>query len=161
MDVRTRVSQGIHAGLLAGVAVALFFFVADLIRLEPLATPLALQRSFLGPGGSPIDLPVVAEVAAVGAFAVRLLAFTIVHLLTFAVLGAGAGLVLLGRKPGACALTGAFYGLVVCSLVFYGSILVTGAHLVTAVPGVLPVAGANLAAGAVMGAYLGLAPRPD
>lgn len=156
MSFRQRVTQGVQAGLLAGAAVAVFFFVADLVRLEPLSTPAALQRTFLGPGGTAMDFPVVARVAAVGSFVVRLLTFTVVHLLAFAGLGAGAGIVLAGRRLGACALAGAAYGLVACSLVFYGSLAVTDAHLLAAVPGFFAVITANLLAGAVMGVYVAL-----
>lgn len=156
MDMRDRVAQGIQAGLLAGVTVAVVFFVADLVRLAPIAVPASLQQTFLGPGGTFLDFPVEARALAIFSFVVRFLSFTIIHLLAFAVLGVGAALVLCGRPLGACAWSGACYGVVVCSAVFYGSLVVTGAHLVAEVPGFLAVLGVNLLAGAVMGAYLGL-----
>lgn len=156
MDVRERFSQGIQAGLLAGITVAVVFFVADLVRLTPLATPAALERIFLGPGGTFIDLPVEARVAALVLLGIRLISFTILHLLAFAVLGVGAALVLGGRPLGACVVGGACYGAIACSVAFYGSVAVTGAHLVADTPGILAVIGANLVAGAVMGTYVGL-----
>lgn len=156
MDFPERVTQGVQAGLLAGVAVAVVFFVADLVQLAPLSTPAALQQAFIGPGGTFIELPVEARVAAMVAFGIRFVSFTVLHFLAFALLGVGAAVVLCGRPFRACAAGGACYGLVACSAVFYGSLAVTGAHLLGEMPGFGAVVGVNILAGAVMGAYLGL-----
>lgn len=160
MAVRERVTQGIQAGLLAGVTVAVVFFVTDLVQLSPLETPTALQQSFVGPGGTILELPLEARVVSWILFGIRFVSFTIIHLLAFALLGIGAALVLCGRPFGACACGGACYGVLACTAVFYGSVALTGAHLVAEVPGFSAVVGANLVAGAVMGIYLGLARRP-
>lgn len=160
MGFRQQVTQGLQAGLLAGVTVAVVFFVTDLAQLSPLATPAALQRAFMGPGGTVLEFPLEARLAALVVFAIHLISFTVLHLLAFAVLGVGAAFVLSGRRFAACMLGGACYGLVVCSTVFYGSLALTGTHLVAEIPGIAAVVGANLVAGAVMGAYLGLGGEP-
>lgn len=159
MGFRERVTQGIQAGLLAGITVAVVFFVTDLVQFAPLSTPAALQQSFIGPGGTMIELPLEARATAIVIFGVRFVSFTIIHLLAFTVLGVGAALVLGGRPAVACVLGGACYGLLACSAVFYGSLAVSDAQVVAEIPGVLAVLGANLVAGLVMGAYLALGRR--
>ena len=47
MRLRTRGRWGIQAGLVAGFVVAAAFFVLDLVRGDPLGTPLALSRALL------------------------------------------------------------------------------------------------------------------
>lgn len=47
MKLRTRGRWGVQAGLLAGMAVAVIFFVIDLTRMTPLSTPLFLYRSLV------------------------------------------------------------------------------------------------------------------
>ena len=49
MSLRSSVAQGVQAGLLAGVAVAGFFFIGDLVRFEPLSTPAALSAQTCAP----------------------------------------------------------------------------------------------------------------
>lgn len=161
MGLRERVAQGIQAGLLAGVSVAVVFFVADVVRFSPLSTPAALGQSFIGPGGTFIGLPVETRVAALVSSGIRLVSFTILHFLAFSVLGVGAAVALRGRALGACVVSGACYGLVACSAAFYGSVVLTGAHLVAEAPGLLAVIGANVLAGMVMGVYLGLGAPAD
>jgi hypothetical protein len=82
----------VQAGLLAGMAVAAFFFVLDLVRLAPFSTPLFLSRSLLEAAFS-LDsanakqgetlLEALASLSQGG----RLAAYTAVHLAVSAVLG--------------------------------------------------------------------------
>ena len=151
------VTVGIQAGLLGGFAVAALFFLLDLARLEPLATPYALGTTLLGPSSLAIDAPVLSELVAIVAFAGNLLAFTLLHFLAFSLLGIGA---VWGCEECGISLnigTGALFGLVICSLVFYGCVALGGGHVLAASPGPMSVAGGNLFAGAVMGGYTQLA----
>ena len=148
------VTLGIRAGLLGGFAVAAFFFLLDLARLEPLATPFALGTTLLGPFGSAIETPVLAELVSVTAFAGNLLALTLLHFLAFSLLGISAV-----RGCEACRIplnvvTGALFGLVICSLVFYGCVALGGNYVLAGIPGPVAVFGGNLVGGAVMGGYL-------
>jgi hypothetical protein len=78
----TRVYQeGIVAGLLGGLAVALWFLVVDVAQGRPLYTPSILGTALFGRGAWPASLesmPPSLEMAAM---------FTWVHLLAFAVIG--------------------------------------------------------------------------
>jgi len=146
-------ADGVTAGLLAGVAVIAVFFVSDLIRLDPFGTPVALTHIALGPGGQDLDLPLVATMISAATFGVKLIMYTALHFLVFAILGVGAVWCHNGLNTPGNVLTGAVYGLVVCTAVFYGSLTLAGADWL-ANPGWGGVLAANLVAGAVMGAYL-------
>ena len=78
----TRVYQeGIVAGLLGGLTVALWFLVVDLVQGRPLYTPTVLGTALFGRGTWPAtleSLPPSLEMVAM---------FTWVHLLAFAVIG--------------------------------------------------------------------------
>lgn len=134
------VTQGVIAGVLGGTAVVLFFFGLDTFQGDPFRTPAFLADAVLGNGGVRPGVGLI-------------VAFTALHYLVFAALGAGA--VLLFRWAGLPQnlLLGAVYGLFVCSILFYASLLVTGTRVLPASwwPAVLT---GNLLAGLTMGAYL-------
>ncbi len=149
----SRISRGVQAGLLAGVFVAAFFFVADVIRLAPLATPIALSRVYL-PAGLQLESPELWHIASVLGFAVRLLALTALHLLVFALLGAGAVALFDRLHWRLNAGTGALYGLVVYSLAFYGAVTLGNRGVLDGVPAIWSLATANFFAGAITGRFL-------
>jgi hypothetical protein len=153
MDSESRVRTGISSGLIAGVALAGLFLVLDLGRLAPLATPVNLSASFLGPGRFSIDTPVFSELVAIVVFISNLLVFTLLHFLAFAALGVGSCFACDKFGVPLNVFTGAVYGLLVCSLVFYLSLLVGvhGARAITGLPGPLTVLLASAFAGAVIG----------
>lgn len=145
---------GMEAGLLGGLFIIVLFFLLDLIRLTPLSTPIMLSTGVWGPDRVNLDLPMVSEAITVGGFAGQVLAFTLLHFLVFALLGLG-----LVYSSGALRLpvnvaTGAVYGLLVCSLVFFGSMALMNGTVLSVGPGPLSVVGANLLAGGIMGAYI-------
>lgn len=134
------VLQGVIAGVIGGTIVAVFFFVLDAARGDPFQTPGYLAEAVFGDGGVRPWFNMIA-------------AFTILHYVVFAAIGAGA--VVLFRWAGLpqTLLLGALYGLFVCSIIFYLSLVVRG-------PEVLPadwwsdVLIGNLLAGIGMGGYL-------
>ncbi|TFG52715.1 MAG: hypothetical protein E4H37_05185 [Gemmatimonadales bacterium] len=153
MDLGNQSKIGLQAGLLAGYVVVGLFFVADLVKLAPLATPKALSNNLFGPGGLPFDTPAMLESVTIMSFAGHLAAVTLMHLLVFSALGVGA--VVLCRVCGIPmnALTAALYGLVVCSLVFYVTLWLTDAPAVVELPSFRSVLLVNLLAGTAMGGY--------
>ncbi len=77
-------AEGITAGMLGGAAIAVWFFLIDLLNGHPLYTPTVLGTAlFRGGAGldSPETLPISFEMVAV---------FTWVHFLVFAVIGGAA-----------------------------------------------------------------------
>lgn len=141
------IRDGVLAGVLGGGVVVVFFFFLDLAHGEPFRTPSFLAGAILA-GGAPDPGPVLIGL------------FTLFHFLAFAAIGAGA--VLLFRWAGLSqnVLLGGVYGLFVASLLFYLSLIATGAEVLPAPwwPAVLV---GNLLAGLAMGAYLHwVGPRP-
>ena len=153
MSLRASVAQGVQAGLLAGVAVAGFFFIGDLVRFEPLSTPNALIAQIVGPGGVTLDVPLIGWAVAAVIFGAQLLKLTILHFLVFAVLGLS--LVALRDRVGLPLNvgTGALFGLIVCTLVFYLSVAAVSGGVLSGVPSFWAIVAANGLAGAIMGGY--------
>ncbi len=158
MDFQAQARIGVQAGLLAGTVVAATFFVADLARLAPLATPTALSCSFLGSCDVVLS-PLVVESVTIISLGVRLAVLTLLHLLVFSALGAGVVALCHYSRVPLNALTGALYGLVACSLVFYTAIWLSNAATVIELPSLWSILLVNLLAGAVMGGYFQLASR--
>ncbi len=158
MDLQAQARIGVQAGLLAGTVVAATFFVADLARLAPLATPTALSCSFLGSCDVVLS-PLVVESVTIISLGGRLAALTLLHLLVFSALGAGVVALCHYSRVPLNALTGALYGLVACSLVFYTAIWLSNAATAIELPSLGSILLVNLLAGAVMGGYFQLASR--
>lgn len=154
MNSVNRTKTGIQAGLLAGSAVVLLFFLLDLFRLQPFSTPMALGSSILVPGGLLLETPVIAQIVSLVMFAGNLLTLTVLHFLAFSFLGLGAvwGCEECGVKLNV--LSGALFGVTVGSLLFYGCFALFGDHVLAFLPGPASVLLANLLAGAVMGGFV-------
>jgi hypothetical protein len=98
-----RAVKGAEAGAIAAAAIALSFFVFDLIRLQPLGTPGALSGALLGPGRE-WDFTNLAGFIAGLSMTYRIATFTAVHFLSFALVGILASLLFdwksgVGIKP--------------------------------------------------------------
>lgn len=130
--------DGLVAGLLAGLTVAAFFLVVDAVQAEPLRTPRFLAGALFGEEGAGVGL---------------VAAFTVLHLAVFAAIGAGALVLFRATDLPLNPVTGAVYGLFVCTLLFYGSLVTTGTAVLPAAswPAVLS---GNLLGGLVLGIYL-------
>ena len=154
MNLARRTRTGVQAGLLGGSAVALVFFLFDLLRLQPMSTPMALSSRFLGPGGVLIEAPVIGQLVAIVMFAGNLLTLSLLHLLAFSVLGLGA--VWGGEECGVRlnVYSGAIFGVTVGSAVFYGCLSLVGEQVLADLPGPMSVLLANLLAGAIMGGFV-------
>jgi len=144
---------GIQGGFLAGAAVLVLFFLFDLARLQPLATPFSISAQLMGPTGPILDMPVVSQVLAVVVFAGNLLSLTILHFLAFSLLGVGA---IWGCESCRLSLnlaTGALLGVTAGSGAYYACMAVFGDHVLAGSPGIPGVLAANLVAGAILGGF--------
>lgn len=156
MVLLKQVGIGIKAGLLAGGFVAATFFVADLARLAPLATPVALSGGLLGSVASTLDSPIVLSGLAIVSFGGHLMGITLIHFIAFATLGAAAAMLFHSLRVPLNVLSGALYGLFAFSLVFYAATGLTDAARVVDLPSAESVLVVNLVAGAIMGTYFQL-----
>ena len=99
MSVYGRAVRGAEAGAITAIAVEISFFVLDLVRLHPLATPGALSGASLGPGGFALDLTSLTGVLAALWATYQLLLLTFSHVLMFAAVGVVASLMFDWTKP--------------------------------------------------------------
>ena len=99
MDTFGRAIRGAEAGAIAAAGVALSFFVLDLIQFQPLGTPGALSGAVFGPAGLEWDLTTMAGLLAGLTTAYRIATFTVVHFLSFALVGVLASLLFIGARP--------------------------------------------------------------
>src|SRR6266568_283441 len=143
--ISERIVNGVVAGMLAGLVVALWFLVADVVAGRPFHTPAALASAL---SGRDVTTPTFRLVAA----------YTVVHFAVFALLGvAMAGAIAALRVPPRLLLAVPF-GLVAQELVFYAGLLSSGTGRVAVVPWPQVVI-ANVLSGFVLVAYLHRAAR--
>lgn len=147
-------ASGVKGGLLAGATAFAVLFLYDLFRLDPLASPALLSAAAFG---RTIDATPGVEAALRAADLVRiaqgLVKYAFMHFLAFSVLGIGAAVLFQPGRLALNALTGALYGVVACSLVFYAGIAMLAGGMV-AVPDWRVVLAANAIAGVIMAANL-------
>ena len=133
-------ADGVVGGVLAGLVVAVWFFVVDTIAGRPFYTPAALAG--------------VLTRQEVAAPTLRLVtAYTVVHFAVFALLGAAmAGAIASLRTPPRL-LLGVLFGLVAQEIAFYAGLALSGGSRVAVVPWPHIVA-ANVLAGFALMGYL-------
>lgn len=132
--------DGLIAGLLAGLSVAAFFLLVDAVQAAPLRTPRFLAGALFGAGEGEVGLTLVSV-------------FTVVHLAAFAAIGAVAAVLFRLTELPLNPITGAVYGVLVCTLLFYGSLVTAGSGVLPA-PSWPAVLAGNLLGGVVLGTYL-------
>ncbi len=154
MSGSARFARSLRGGFLAGATVAGCFFLTDLIRLDPLATPEALGHHVLGTWGAEAQFPGIAQVASIALYWGKLLLLTALHLLAF---GAATVAVVAGMDRFEIPLnivSGALVGLVGYTMVFYLGTSLVASGTAVGLPGLGSTLVANLLGGAVMGFYL-------
>src|SRR5262249_28177999 len=134
--------RGAIAGILGGLALAVWFLVIDLIAHQPLRTPAFLASALMGR----------AEVQ----FSAGLIAvYTVVHFLAFIIVGLVVTWLIERTETPPHFLLGLVLGFLLFDLVFYLGVIVTGVNVVRALgwPEVLT---GNLVAGITLMGYLHL-----
>ena len=160
-----RALKGAEAGAIAAAGVALSFFVLDLMRFQPLATPGALSGAVYGPAGFDWDLSSVSGLLAGLSVAYRIATFTVLHFLAFALVGVLAALRFDWKHWGGFKSLLAVAAL--CTVAFTAtaafSAIVSGLGLVVVFEVLRPVAvvGVNFLAAILLVGYLRLANMPD
>ena len=159
MDMFSRAIRGAKAGAIAAAGVALSFFVLDLTQFQPLGTPGALSGAVFGPAGLEWDLTTMAGLLAGLTTAYRIATFTVVHFLSFTLVGVLASF-LFDWKHGAGLKPLLAVG-VLCTAAF--SATVAGAGSVGALESLRPVTmvGVSLFAALLLVAYLRLTAMPE
>lgn len=136
-------SRGIVAGIVGATAMALFFLIVDGSQGQPFRTPAFLARALLGDGA-----------VAIGAGPIAL--YTLIHYGAFIVVGLAVSWLLTMVETASPVLLGLVLGFLMFDLVFYGSVIVTGVDIVSAL-GWPEVLAGNLIAGISVLGFLHLA----
>lgn len=128
-----RVKVGAGAGLAAGLSVAVMVLVYDLVKLEPLATPRLLASNVLG---APLELGdglgIVAWVTGALQIGWAVLGYTVAHFAVFALVGVGGAFALRPAIVSPNVATGALYGALVGTAVFYAGLALVAPQFVSA-----------------------------
>ena len=169
-----RAAIGAAAGLVAGIAVAVFFLIEGAVHLRPFAVPVALASGLLGWGstGATAAAQVAGTTAAqaagtaprvesFGALGVEVLVYTVIHLLTFAAVGATAAFLVGVRSFWRSILGGVVYGSIVCTGLLYASGWIAATPVSLHDLGLRSVLLADAMAGAILGLGLHLAQPAD
>lgn len=137
-----RLAHGVEAGAIAAGTVELSFFVLDLVRLEPLATPAILSGASLGPGGGALDLGSLSGVLAGLWGTYQILTLTFTHVLTFALAGLVASLLFDWSRPGGIGRI--LFVTLLCTAAFFGTVAVSSSVVALDTVGTAWVMGINL-----------------
>ncbi len=154
-----RAVRGAQAGALAAAGVALAFFVLDLIRLQPLATPGFLSGAVLAPAGLQWDFTGMSDLIAGLETAYLITTFTLLHFLTFDLVGVLASF-LFDWKHGA-GLKALLAVAVLCTAAFSATVAGSGSVVALESLGPITVVVTNVFAAILLVGYLRLASMPE
>jgi hypothetical protein len=147
--------------MLAGTAVIAVLLLSDLIQLEPFTASVLLSGAVVG---QPIQVTSGLETAMRAAEMVNLARgvgqYLLLHFTAFAALGIGAAYLFDRGRVASNVLTGALYGVLACSGVFYLGLIMRSGSLLAA-PDWRVVLAANAVAGIIMVAHLLGEPDPE
>ncbi len=154
-----RAVKGAQAGAVAAAGVALSFFVLDLLRFQPLATPGFLSGAVYGPSGLEWDFTSMSGVIAGLVTAYRITTFTLLHFLSFALVGVFAALNFDWKhRIGLKALLAVA---VLCTAAFSVTVAAWGSLVALESLGPVTVVGMNLFAAILLVGFLRLANMPE
>ena len=159
MDIIGRAVRGAQAGAVAAAGIALSFFFLDLIRLQPLGTPGALSGAVLGPAGFEWDFTSMSGFIAGLSTAYRIATFTVVHFLSFALVGVLASLLFDWKNGGV--LKPLLAVMVLCAAAFSATVAGSGSVVALASLGAVAVVAVSLFAAILVVGYLRLAAMPE
>lgn len=158
-----RAVLGAEAGAIAAGSLEVSFFLLDLVRLRPLATPVVLAGVLPGPSGVVIDLTSFSGVIDLFWVVYQLGALTFVHFLAFGLVGVVVSLLFDWRQP--LEAKRLLLLAVLCAGAFFATVAVSGSLVSLSSVGWIPIFGANLLAAAILGGSLRLvatsAPEQD
>jgi predicted exporter len=154
-----RAIRGAEAGAVAAVGVALSFFVLDLIRIQPMGTPGTLSGAVFGPAGLEWDFTTMSGFVAGLLTAFRITTFTLLHFLSFALVGVLASVLFDWRRG--VGLKALLAVAVLCTVAFSATVAGSGSVVGLETLGPITVVGVNLFAALLLAGFLRLAAMPE
>lgn len=154
MGAYHRAVRGAEAGAIAAGSLEVSFFLLDLIRLKPLATPVELAGVMPGPTGIVVDLTSFSGVVDALWAVYQLGTLTFVHFLAFCLVGVVVSLLFDWRQPFEAKRLVLLA--VLCAGAFFATVAVVGSVLSLGSVGWLPIFAANVLAAAILGGSLRL-----
>ena len=159
MSLYARVVRGAESGAITAGAIEASFFVLDLVRLRPLATPATMSGAGVSPGNMSLDLT-NASGAVDAAFALYQIGMlTLAHFAAFALAGVVASLAFDWRQPGGFERYGVLAA--ICSVALLATVIVSSSLVALGSIGAWTILGMLLAAPAVMGSILRVLSMPE
>jgi len=153
-----RAESGTAGGLIAAVVVAVLFFVQGAITLHPLSVPAGLASGLFG-GADSSGTGFFGRAGTDVAMGFEVVAYTVVHLLVFAAVGASAVLVVDSSTFWRSVIGGIAYAGATCTGLLYLVRWTVSTPVALDVVGLPRVLMANAVAGAIIGVSLHLAER--
>ena len=154
MGAYRRAVLGAEAGAIAAGSLEVSFFLLDLVRLRPLATPVELAGVMPGPAGVVVDLTSFSGVVDAMWAVYQLGTLTFVHFLAFCLVGVVVSLLFDWRQPFEAKRLVLLATL--CAGAFLATVAVAGSVLSLGSVGWVPIFGANVLAAAILGGSLRL-----
>jgi hypothetical protein len=151
-----RIATGAEAGFVAGIAVAIFYLVVGAVSLHPFAVPVTLSSELLRAGNVAATTATAARLSSFENLATQVVTYTVLHLVTFTLVGVVAAFVLDVGSFWISLVGGVAYGSLVCTAVLYASGWVAATPIALHSLGLRSVLLANAMAGGVLGLALHL-----
>lgn len=154
MGAYRRAVLGAEAGAIAAGSLEVSFFLLDLVRLQPLATPVVLAGVLPGSSGVVVDMTSFSGVLDALWAIFQIGELTFVHFLAFCVVGIVVSLLFDWRQP--LEAKRLLLLAVLCAGAFFATVAVAGSLVSLSSVGWVPVFATNVLAAAVLGGALRL-----
>jgi hypothetical protein len=152
MNLLQRLGRGLEAGGLAGVGVAVLFFMTDIVGLAPLRTVVELASPFFGQAVDPDS--VSATLTALAATGAAVTLYSLLHFAAFGILGVVSTWVIPAASFWTTLVRGGLFGAVAFTGVFAAGRAVVGSPFLVETVGLVGLLLANAMAGTIMAAVL-------
>ena len=159
MGFYARVARGAEAGAITAAAIEVSFFVLDLVRVRPLATPNRLSGAGVSPAGLSLDLSDAAGVVEALWIGYQISLLTLAHFAAFAVAGVIAAFAFDWRHAGGLERYGIVAGL--CALALLATVLFSSSVGALGSIGLWMILGMMIVAPAILGSILRVLSTPE
>ena len=159
MSFKTRLARGAEAGAITAGAIEVSFFVLDLVRLRPLATPATLSGAPVSPAGLSLDITSVAGAIEALWVGYQISVLTVAHFAAFAVAGIVASFLFDWRRAGGFER----YGVVamLCAVALVATVFFSSSVGTLGAIGLWMIIGMLLIAPAILGSLLHVLSMPE